>query len=275
MPELQRPDTHLYYELAGEGPPLLMIQGAGAVGEGWRPQVEGLRHAFTCCIFDNRGIGRSGPAPGRLSVEQMAEDTLALMDHLGWESAHVMGHSVGGLISQQLALDAPERVRSLVLMCTFHRGAEVTRLRWFTVRVGVRMQIGTRRMRRRAFMEMVLTPEELASGDTDALAQELAPVFGRDLAESPPIVFRQTLAAGRHDAFARLVELSEIPTLVMSARRDRVAPAASGRALAEAIPGARYLELEGAHGLPLRRAEEVNALLLEQLRTWSTPGAPG
>ena len=96
MPTLERPDTTIHYEVDGSGPPVLLIQGVGVIGAGWMPQVEGLRNEFTLCVFDHRGIGRSGSIGRRLSIEAMAGDALALLDALGWERAHVAGHSMGG-----------------------------------------------------------------------------------------------------------------------------------------------------------------------------------
>jgi len=124
MPILQTKNTPLYYEITGEGSPVLFIQGVGVIGEGWRPQVNGLSRKYRTMIFDNRGIGKSQPCAARLTIEDMAQDTMALMDEAGWKRAHVVGHSMGGLIAQQLALDHPSRVRSLSLLCTFAEGRE-------------------------------------------------------------------------------------------------------------------------------------------------------
>src|SRR4051794_31384796 len=112
----------LSYAVRGNGPPVLFIQGTGTHGDGWRPQVDELSTRFRCLTFDNRGMANSQPHAGPLTVEQMAEDARALLDTQGWASAHVVGHSLGGLIALQLALDAPRRVRSLALLCTFARG---------------------------------------------------------------------------------------------------------------------------------------------------------
>ena len=83
----------LAYRVEGQGPVLLLIQGVGVHGEGWRPQVDGLRDAFTCVSFDNRGVGASQPRGGALSVERMADDALALLDAEGVGSAHVAGRA--------------------------------------------------------------------------------------------------------------------------------------------------------------------------------------
>lgn len=251
---------------AGDGPPVIMIQGTGVGATGWTPQFEALSARFRCLCFDNRGFGESQPPGEALSVELMARDVLALMDAQGWTSAHLMGHSLGGLIALYAAHQAPARMRSLSLLCTFASGAVPTRLTPWVLAVGLRTQLGTRRMRRHAFLEMVLAPAELAGADKDALAERLGGLFGHDLAEQPPVALRQFRAMGRADATPFLAGLADIPTLVLSAAHDRIAPPSAGRALAAGIPGARYVELPGcAHGVPIQRAEEVNALLREHL----------
>src|SRR5690606_30599966 len=126
--------------------------------------------------------------------------------------------------------------------------------------------IGTRRMRRSTFLELLVPKAQLEGADRDALARELGALCGRDLADSPPIVMKQVRAMARHDHWERLGELAGTPTLVMSAEHDRIAPPRYGRALAAAIPGARYVEIAGAgHVAPIREADEVNALLLDHL----------
>ena len=118
---------HLAHDLRGEGPPVLFIQGTGIHGDGWLPQIDGLRDRFACLSFDNRGMARSQPiGDARITVEQMAEDALAVMDARGFDAAHVVGHSLGGSIA--LALSAPRRVRTLSLLCTFASGRDATAL---------------------------------------------------------------------------------------------------------------------------------------------------
>lgn len=266
MPSFTHESLTLAYEEAGAGEPVLLLQGIGVVGNGWRPQLDGLAHRFHLVAPDNRGIGES--APGAVSIEAMAADARALMDHLGWERAHVVGHSMGGVIAQQLALDAPSRVKSLSLLCTFHRGSDATAMRWFMVQVGVRMRVGTRRMRRHAFLEMILTPAHHRTADKDALAAEYAAYFGRDLAETPGVVMQQVGAMRRHDVSARLGELSRLPTLVLSGAEDRVALPATGARLAAAITSARYHRMDdAAHGLTITHADALAPILSEH---WSS-----
>jgi pimeloyl-ACP methyl ester carboxylesterase len=256
----------LSYEVAGKGPPVLFIQGVGVHGRGWSPQVEALSSGFRCLSFDNRGMGGSQPLTLPLTVEQMAEDALALLTCQGWDSAHVVGHSLGGPVALELALSAPERVRSLALLCTVARGRDATRFSRRMLWLGLRSAVGTRRMRRRAFLEIVLPPSALAAGEAEELAARLAPLFGHDLAEQPPVAMRQLAALRAYDATARLGRLAGIPTLVVSATHDPIAPPRYGRALAEGVPGARFVEIpDASHGVTIQRAEQINRLLKEHL----------
>lgn len=248
----------------GVGEPVLLIQGVGVHGGGWQPQVDGLSDRFQCLTFDNRGIGQSQPIGVRLSIEQMADDARALMDVHGWQSAHVVGHSMGGLIALCLALNARNRVRSLALFCTFANGRNAAPLTPRMLCLGMGTHIGTRRMRRRAFMRLVMPRQALAGIDRDALAEQLATLFGHDLADQPPIVSQQLKAMRAYDVSSRLAELAGMPTLVVSATHDPIAPPRLGRDLAHGIPGAQFVEwADASHGAPIQCAERTNQILAE------------
>lgn len=261
MPFLTTRNASLHYSVTGQGPVALLIQGVGAVGDVWRPQVESLSGEFTCVTFDNRSIGRSA-ATGALTIEDMALDALAVLEAIGCERAHVAGHSMGGVIAQAVALTAPQHVKSLALLCTFRRGSQATALSPATIWRGLRTRIGTRAMRRRAFLEMILPDDFLARVDVSAVAAQYGALFRRDLADQPAIIMRQLRALAAYDAGTALASLESIPTLVISARHDRIASVAAGRALADAIPEAAYVELPDAgHAAPIHAARAVNALL--------------
>jgi pimeloyl-ACP methyl ester carboxylesterase len=254
----------LAYRMRGEGLPVLLIQGTGVHGDGWQPQVDGLAARFSCLSFDNRGVGLSQPLGAAISVGQLADDARALLDAVGWPSAHVVGHSLGGPIALELALTAPGRVRSLALLCTTARGRDVFPLTPRTLSLALRMQVGPRRLRRRAFLDLVTLPSRATARERDALAMQLGELFGRDLAEQPPIVRQQLAALRAFDATARLGGLGDIPALVVSAAHDPIAPPALGRRLAAGIPGARYVEIaEASHAAPVQNAAAINALLAD------------
>jgi len=254
----------LAYMERGTGPPIVFIQGTGVHGGGWDPQVAGLNANYRCVTFDNRGMGQSGTAQGRLSVEGMALDTLAVMDACGLADAHLAGHSLGGLVAQQVALTARNRVRSLALLCSFARGADATRLTRDLLWLGIRSRIGTRRMRRHAFLKIVVPEAVYRANDPDEMSAALAPLFGHDLADFPAVVTKQMSAMARCDLTSRTEELKGVPVLVIGAGLDRIARPAMIRALAAAVPGARLVEFPDAgHALPIHRSEEVNAVLKE------------
>ncbi len=148
----------LAYDLCGNGPNVLFIQGAGVHGAGWETQVTSLSADFTCSTFDNRGIGRSQPAVASMTLEGLADDAAAVMDAAAWDRAHVVGHSMGGLIAVYLALAARHRVRSLSLLCTFARGGAVAPMPPRMIWHGARSRIGSRAMRRKGFLGLLLPP---------------------------------------------------------------------------------------------------------------------
>jgi pimeloyl-ACP methyl ester carboxylesterase len=251
------------YGREGSGRPVILLQGVGVVGEGWRPQIAALRDRFTVVAPDNRGIGGSSPGAGPLTVEDMAADALAIADAEGFDSFHLAGHSMGGLIAQEIALVASRRVESLALLCTFLHGKEAARLTPDILWTGLRTRLGTRAMRRRAFMRLVMPDAYLRSAPS-SLAADLALLFGHDLADQPPIVMQQLRSASRYDASARLGALGTIPTLVVSATFDRIALPTFGRALAATIPGSRYVQItDGGHGCTIQCAAQVNELLAD------------
>jgi pimeloyl-ACP methyl ester carboxylesterase len=262
MPVIQTNGTTISYERTGTGRAVLLIQGVGAIGNCWRPQVEGLRQDFTLVTVDNRGIGGSAPGREPLSVGLMAEDALAIMTAEKIDRFHVAGHSMGGLIAQALALDAPSRVLSLALLCTFARGRDATALTWAIVRAGLRTRIGSRAMRRRAFLDLIMPGVSMPANDANRIARDLEPLFGHDLADQPPIAMKQLRATSKYEAGPRLAELASIPTIVISAERDIIARPSSGRALAASIPGASFVELAGlGHGSAIQEPDRVNDLL--------------
>jgi pimeloyl-ACP methyl ester carboxylesterase len=258
---------NIAYAVEGEGEAVLFIQGVGLHGDGWLPQLQELTHYFRCIWYDNRGVGRSYPSQQgsqSLTMETLAGDARQLLDRENISEAHVVGHSMGGLIALEFALSNRARVRSLSLLCTFARGRDATTLTGRMLSIGIRTRLGTKRSRRRAFLEILLPPKALREIDQEEFAAEMIPIFGHDLAVQPAIAMKQLSAMSRYDATPRLKELEGIPTLVVSARYDPIARPQLGEALAKGIPGARYIEYDdAAHGLPIQFATRVNDLLRE------------
>ena len=253
------------YTSVGAGPAVLMIQGVGVAGTGWRPQVEALAGRYRVITFDNRGIGASTLGDEALSVAAMAADALAIVDAERIDRFHLVGHSLGGLISQHVALVAGSRVKSLALLCTFANGKDGSAMSLGMMLRGIALRVGTRAMRRNAMLALVMPGSYLETVNRVRLAAELSDLFGRDLADQPPIIMKQLRAMSRYSAERRLPELSQVPTLVVSGTHDLIAPPRLGRAIAEGV-GARFVEFPDAgHALPIQVAAAASALLLEHL----------
>ena len=122
MPHADCNGQRLYYEVHGEGEPLLCIHGLSASTLGWLPQVPVWSQAYKTVVFDNRDVGQSSRATGEYEIADMTTDALALADSLGLDTFHLLGYSMGGAIAQRLTLTAPERVRTLTLCVTFGGG---------------------------------------------------------------------------------------------------------------------------------------------------------
>jgi pimeloyl-ACP methyl ester carboxylesterase len=148
MPRLKPGDVSLYYEIAGAGDPLLFIHGLGSSCRDWSSQLPVFARTHRTLAFDVRGHGRSDKPRGPYSVPLFAADTAALLRSLDIAPAHVVGLSMGGMIAFELAVDAPELVRSLVIVnsapALILRGWK-QRLGWFQRQSVVRL-LGMRRM---------------------------------------------------------------------------------------------------------------------------------
>lgn len=115
MPTLDRPDLALHFEATGSGPPLLMLAGFMSDHASWTPLVPLLSDQFACITPDNRATGQSTPWDAPVSISHMADDALALMDHLGHGRFHVLGHSMGGIVALHMAQTAPTRIASATI----------------------------------------------------------------------------------------------------------------------------------------------------------------
>jgi aminoacrylate hydrolase len=261
MPHVSIGDADLYYEEQGRGPALMLVPGLGGQGAFWAPQVRDLARDFRVIVHDHRGAGRSTHSRIRYSVDQMAADTLALMDRLGVERAHYVGHSTGGAIGQTIAQDHPDRLASLVLSATWP-GPDAYFRRCFETRKELLLHRGFESYWR-ASVVMLRPPEWISTHDA-ALDEEM-----KRLAAAPPPV---EVLSSRIDAivrFDRRAGLGEIrcPTLVIVAADDMLTPRFYSEELAARIPGAKLEVLRtGGHFAPALVPDEYNAAVGAFLR---------
>jgi len=262
MPSVSIGDAEIYYEEAGQGEPLMLVPGLSGQGSFWGPQVEAFKRDFRVIVHDHRGAGRSTHSQIKYSVEQMADDTLRLMDALGIESAHLVGHSTGGAIGQVIALDHRRRLRSLVLSATW-AGPDPYFRRLFEARKDTLLAQGIEAYLRASVL--VLAPPEWVSRNDAAIAE----LHRAQAASWPP----REVVASRIDAivaFDRRRRLGEmgVPTLVVVAQDDMVTPKFYSDELAKAIPGASYVVLEGGgHFAPQVLPEPYNRAVGAFLRS--------
>ena len=260
MPKANIGDAEIYYEEAGSGPPLMLVPGLGGVGAIWKPQVDDWKDRFRCISHDHRGCGQSTRTAGAYSVERMADDVVRLMDKLGIERAHYIGHSTGGAIGQILALDHPDRLISLVLSATW-AGPDPFFRRCFEIRRETLTKLGWASYWRvsNAFL---YAPWYVATHDAELAKQEAAQVA------NPPDL---DIAVARIDAIVRFDRRGRLgrirtPTLVIVAKDDMVTPLHLSEEIARAIPGAKLVALErGGHFVDIADPEPYNRAVREFL----------
>ncbi len=257
---VQANGIRLYYEIHGQGPALILIEGLGVATWLWENQLPALAEHFTTLVYDNRGVGRSDKPPGPYSIEQMAEDLAGLMDGLEVARAHILGVSMGGFIAQEFALRYPQRVDKLVLAATSAGGPDHVPMAPEAVALFFATDSDPRRLIRRK-LSLAFTPAFLAS----ARVEHLIDLRLND--PQPPHAFLAQVAAG--SAFNRSEEVKRIqaPTLILAASEDRVVPVANAHNLARKIPNSRLKIYEGlGHQFFVEAPEPFNREVIVFLR---------
>jgi len=250
VPILERPDgARLYYEVAGDPrrPPIVLLEGLGGDVVGWRRTLPHLAAELFVIAYDHRGNGRSEAPPEPTTMTTYAEDGLAILDELRLERAHVYGQSFGGAVALELTLTHPERVRTAILAAT-HPGSRHA------------MPAPGRAPKDRPWLQRY--SPAFAQAHPDLVREDLG-LQGR---RSPPGERRQWEAMRDWDAYERLGEVV-VPTLVLHGSEDRLMHPDNARLLAERIPGAELVILEGAgHAYQIEAAEEADEVVLDFVR---------
>ena len=253
----------LYYEEAGEGEPLLMVMGLGTDHFGWMLQVPEFSKHYRVITFDNRDVGQSKQTDEPYEIADMARDALALADHLELDTFHLLGMSMGGAIAQEMALMAPERLRTLTLVVTFggggNWGVERARL-WAEIRGMIDHDTHLDWL-----LLFGMSEEFYAAPERVEYSKQL--MRANPHPQSQEAFQRQVQASGRHEARERLPEIS-VPTHVIGAEHDTLVPVWKSKEIAELIPGATYSVMPRApHALNMERAQEFNEMVLGWLRS--------
>jgi len=261
VPHAEVNGQRLYYEVHGEGDPLVIVMGLSGDLLAWAPQIPEFAKSYQVIAVENRDVGRSSYADAPYEIGDMADDTLALLDELGVDGFHLLGVSMGGAISQHIALKAPERVRTLTLGVTWAGGGRYMQER--SRLLGEQY----RRMSREEQVEYLMLEgmSEKFYEDADTVAWLKRMMLSNPNPQDTHGFVRQLDACGRHDVRDRLGELS-MPVHVIGAGHDLMVPPWKSTELAERIPGAKLTMLEGApHLVNIEDAGTFNASVLQFL----------
>jgi 3-oxoadipate enol-lactonase len=229
----QNKGAKIYWDEQGTGEPLLLIMGLSYPSRMWHRSRPVLANSYRTIALDNRGVGQSDVPPGIYSIALMASDAAAVMDAAGVESAHVFGVSMGGMIAQELALQYPSRVRSLILGCTAAGGPHAVQAESAALET---------------LMRRDLTPEESKEAILPFIYDPATPrqridedmVIRMKWYPTPQGYQGQLQGIFGWEASSRLAQITA-PTLVIHGESDRLIPPANGRLIAERIRDAKLV----------------------------------
>jgi pimeloyl-ACP methyl ester carboxylesterase len=262
MPFADVNGTRLYYEESGEGEPLICVMGLGTDHLGWAMQRRDFAAQFRTVVFDNRDVGQSDLATGPYTLEDLAQDTLALADHLGIERFHLLGLSMGGAIAQHVAVAEPGRLLSLTVAVTWAGNGVAGRMR------GDMLGRMAETFSPDEFLNamLVLTMSE-GWFENPAQIEWLKTAMLNNPHPQPPEAFARQAAVSRtHDLRGRLKDLP-MPCHVVIAEHDAQVPTWKQQELHAELPdGTRKTVIEGAaHAMNLERFADFNAAVLDGL----------
>ena len=262
---VQANGQELYYQVHGDGPPLVLVMGIGYDSSLWRlAQVPALSMKFRMVLVDNRDAGRSSKASHSYEIADMADDLAGLLDALGIPRAHLLGLSMGGMIAQEFALRHADRLDRLVLAGT---GAAPARSAIDPIRIWswVKANDATGEVFGgqqffSLFSTAFLRDHQAVRDTAELLASNPYPM-------SPEAYGRQAEAYLQFDALDRLAAITA-PTLVVVGEQDLLTPPWIAREVADAIPAARFEVIRGSgssHLAPIERSDDFNRLVSDFL----------
>lgn len=270
MPLARVNGLDIYYEVHGRGDPLLLIMGTGSNHSLWHNQVGAFSKEFQCIVYDNRGTGKSSKPETGYSSRILADDAARLLDAIGIASAHVAGWSLGSVAGQELAINYPEKVRSLCLYSTWDRCYAHFRRRF-------ELQAEIAKLERPDMLSAfavfsLFSPSFLNERDEVVRDFEKRLYAGGDSStpRTPIHVLLGHYGADiAHDASDRLGRITA-PTLIVVGAEDPLTRPEYAQAVHAKIRGSELVVLDRAdHMLPLMAADSLNKLTLDFLRRQS------
>ena len=264
MPAVRVGDINIYYEDHGKGEPLLLIAGCGTDLTCWQFQIPEFSTKYRVIAFDNRGAGRTDAPDEPYSFRMMADDAVGLLDALGIGKAHILGVSMGGCIAQEIAIEHPEKTRSLILAATTAApGACPMLMNTLTAWTTAMTEGVSPKTMARMQLPYVVTSQFFDQ-------PEMVALWADTVAANPyqPRAYacqRQTDASAGQDTRAQLKQIAA-PTLVLVGKEDILLPVKQSEELAALIPNAKLVVLDGgAHGFSVEIADKFNRAVMEFL----------
>ena len=256
MPERKVNDINMYYEITGEGEPLLFIHGLGSSTRDWEEQVPFFSQKYKVITIDLRGHGKTDKPKGHYTIPMFSDDIAKLLEALQISSTHVIGISLGGGIAFQLTVDNPELIKSLVAV-----NAAVgvpPGLKWkfeFFKRNLVVKLIGMKKMGE------ILAPRLFIKPEQEENRQKLIQRW----AENDKKAYLSALNSLRGWSILDQLNTIKCPTLVMGSDEDYT-PTEAKEEYTALIPNGKLIEIEDArHALPMEKPKEFNKVVIEFL----------
>ena len=262
MPWVDSGGTKIWYNVRGEGTPILLCNGWGGSSDSWSEEfVRLLADRHKVVLVDNRGTGRSGKPDEPYTMEQMSGDSNRVLAELGVETAHVLGFSMGGYIAEALAICHPDRVRSLILCATSPGSVHRAPITFETSRELAKVSDDklSKHDRVKALLYLLYPQDYVEPRLEELIAEE-----SYDANPTPIYALKsQNAATASFDAYDRLQDL-KVPSLILAGDSDRLIPPENSRILAERIPGAELHILPGlGHGFIKQATTETVKLILD------------
>jgi 3-oxoadipate enol-lactonase len=258
MPILQLQDLVLYYEITGNGPPLLLIHGLGSSSRDWEMQIEPFAREYQVITLDLRGHGQSGKPPGPYSIRMFAEDTAALVRTLDILPAHVVGISMGGMVAFELAVHFPQLLRSLTIVNSYPEMRVETLQEHLQVwrRFLILEILGMRGMGMMLSGRLFPFPEQA----------DLRETFVRRWVENDKRAYRESMRAVLNWNVEQQLGEIDCPVLVVASDHDYTT-VEEKRAYTKRIPAAKLIVIEDArHAVTADRPDKFNAVLRDFLK---------
>ena len=261
MPKVDVNGIDLFYEIKGTGEPLLLIAGFLCDLSYWSLIMPSLISRYQVIRLDNRGIGRSSAPDSPYSIQQMANDVAALLDRIGIKNVHVVGHSMGGQIAQELVLAHPQKVKSLMLLSSLAKGDEL-----FNSLIETWGELPSHldfKLYEKVVFSWIFT--DAFYSIPGMIEQLIEYAINYPFRPTTHGLYHQSRAIIKSDTTERLKDIN-CPTLVMVGKQDILTPVKFSQQLQQSIPNAELVVLNhGGHGFLVESPDAVVSVMLNFL----------